>query len=62
MKLEIRNNYDGELAEARGIVSTQYPVMGVLIGNDRLVWDVKIAKTVEDLLGFFGVVEYEDKR
>ena len=33
MKLEIRNNFDGDLAEARGEVSRTNPLLGILIGE-----------------------------
>jgi hypothetical protein len=33
MKLEIRYNFDGDLAEARGEVSSTNPLLGILIGE-----------------------------
>lgn len=39
--LELRKNYDGDLAEARGIVSKIAPVMGVYVKTGEGVIDVR---------------------
>jgi hypothetical protein len=65
MKLEIRNNYDSELAEAQGRVSKSLPVMGVLIEDTsgyKRVADVAIGKNVKEVLRHFKVKDFVDLR
>ena len=56
MKLEIRKNFDNDLAELKGKVSKKNPLLGILIGEaevngrkSRKVLAVSIGKTIKEI-------------
>lgn len=59
MKLEIRNNYDSELAEAQGRVSKTKPLMGVLIGTcpkwGKSVKGVAVGKNIKEIIALLKI-------
>jgi hypothetical protein len=63
MKVEIRNHFNSESAEARGEVSKTHPVMGVLFDKDENgnlhVVNIIAAKTLSRVLLVLGVKKSE---
>ncbi len=63
MKLEIRNHFDSERAEARGEVSKTHPIMGVLFNKNEkgniYVANVVAGKTLTQVLRVLGVKKSE---
>lgn len=64
MKLEIRNHFDNEYAEAKGKVSKTNPLLGILIGEvekngrkSRNVLNVAAAKNIKQIIKAMNIKE-----